>query len=63
MIIKDIQMQSDPVHKAAMIHCCFWHMAAWEKARAMRDDLIDEHDPEWPHNRFWNAVDAVMDSK
>lgn len=59
MIIKDIQRQADPIRKAAMIHCRFWHTAAWEKARTMRDDLIDEYDPEWPHDRFWDAVDAL----
>lgn len=59
MTIKNIQMQSDPICKAAMLHVRFWHTAAWEKARAMRDNLIDEHDPEWPHDRFWDAVDAI----
>jgi len=59
MTIKDIQMQTDPLRRAAMLHCRFWQTAAWEKTRAMRDDLIDEHDPEWPHNHFWNEVDEV----
>lgn len=61
MTIKDIQMQSDPIRKAAMIHVRFWHTAAWEKAQAMRNDLIDEYDPEWPHGQFWNAVDAIYE--
>lgn len=59
MTIKDIQMQVDPLRKAAMLHVRFWHTAAWTKARAMRDDLIDEYDPEWPHGRFWDAVDEI----
>ena len=59
MIIKDIQMQSDPIRKAAMLHCRFWHTAAWKKARDLRDDLIDEYDPEWPHSRFWDEVDKL----
>ena len=42
-----------------MIHCRFWQTAAWEKARAMRDNLIDEHDPEWPHSHFWDMVDEI----
>lgn len=59
MTIKDIQMQSDPLRKAAMIHVRFWHAAAWERARTMRDDLIDEYDPEWPHVHFWDEVDEL----
>ena len=59
MTIKDIQTQADPVRKAAMIHCHFWHTAAWGKAREMCDKLTDEHDPIWPHKRFWDTVDEL----
>ena len=59
MIIKDIQMQTNPLRKAAMLHVRFWDTAAWEKTRDLRDDLIDEYDPEWPHSHFWDEVDEV----
>ena len=44
---------------AAAIHCRYWGSPAWEWARAVRDQIIDREDPEWPHEAFWAEVDKI----
>ncbi len=47
------------IQDAAAIHCRCWDSPAWDKAREIRDCIIDERDPEWPNDDFWSEVDKL----
>ena len=44
---------------AAVIHCRYWNTETWEAAVHVRDHIINELDPEWPHEAFWSEVDKL----
>lgn len=52
-------MSAKTLEDAAIIHCRFWQSPMWNTAVKVRDRLIDEFDPEWPHNRFWEEVEKL----
>ena len=51
--------RTQTLEDAAKLHWRYWHSAAWEKARAIRDRIIDREDPEWPNTAFWDEVEKL----